>query len=154
DDMCGTNPAVQCGQPFPIAIPSGGSITCSYSGALPGENNCTNVATASTNGVHVGGGSGKADVVFGAPTSVVDDCVSVDDSRAGHLGDTCAPASYTYSLPIRYDVCGDYNFDNVASFTTDDTKASGSSSWTVHTQIACANGCTLTQGYWKNHSTH
>ena len=33
-----------------------------------------------------------------------------------------------------------------------DTGATGESSWTVNVNVACSQGCTLTQGYWKTHS--
>jgi hypothetical protein len=51
-----------------------------------------------------------------------------------------------------YDVCGEYEFTNIASFVTNDTGAMGSDFWTVIVDIPCLTGCTLTQGYWKTHS--
>jgi hypothetical protein len=155
EDMCGTTPAVDCGQPLPLNLAPGQTVTCSYAGALPSATSCTNNVTVSTiDSPHVGGGSASAAVTFGAPTSLIDDCVSVDDNRKGNLGSTCAATSYTYTLPIRYDVCGDYTYDNTASFTTSDTHTTASSSWTVSSHLDCNNGCTLTWGYWKTHSSY
>jgi hypothetical protein len=51
-----------------------------------------------------------------------------------------------------YATCGQYQFTNIADFTTNDTGATGSSSWTVDVNVPCDGGCTLTQGYWKTHS--
>jgi hypothetical protein len=153
DDMCGTTPTVVCGDTFPITIPAGGSVTCTYSGALPSATDCTNVATAKTTlASHVKGGTGSALVDFGAPTTVVDGCVAVTDNRAGSLGQTCATKTFNYTLPIAYDTCGEHDYDNTATFTTNTTGTTGSDSWNVHSQIDCVIGCTLTQGYWKTHS--
>ena len=45
-----------------------------------------------------------------------------------------------------------FKFINIASFTTNDTGTTGSSSWTVDINVPCAGGCSLTPGYWKTHS--
>ena len=42
---------------------------------------------------------------------------------------------------------------NTASFVTNDTATTGSGSWTVNVNVPCG-GCTLTQGYWKTHSSY
>jgi hypothetical protein len=87
--------------------------------------------------------------------------VDVSDSVVGFLGSVCAgqtlPAVFTYSAPVGpYPTCGDYVAENVASYVTLDTGATGSSSWSVAVQVPCegggGGGCTLTIGYWKTHA--
>jgi hypothetical protein len=64
------------------------------------------------------------------------------------------PKTFTYSRTIGpYDVCGTYTVDNTSAFVTNDTGATGDSSWTVNINVPCV-GCTLTYGYWKTHSNH
>ena len=85
-----------------------------------------------------------------------DECVSVSDTYAGSLGTVCAgdaPKTFTYSRTIGgYSTCGDYQIDNTATFTTNDTGTTGSSSSTVYAHVPCGGGCTLTIGYWKTHA--
>jgi len=87
-----------------------------------------------------------------------DECINVTDDKFGSLGTVCAgaaPKTFSYSLPVGpYDVCGEYQFINTASFVTNDTGASGKDSWTVDISIPCEGGCTLTPGYWKTHSSY
>ena len=42
---------------------------------------------------------------------------------------------------------------NTASFVTNDTAETGSASDTVAVHVECSQGCTLTPGYWKTHSS-
>jgi hypothetical protein len=150
----GIDAAVSCPS---SSVPAGGTLVCSYNAALPDAADRTNTATVTTSG-SVGGGSGTANVSFaGATITHVDESITVTDDYAGSLGtvtygvDTL-PKTFTYSRWIHFDVCGDYTVDNTASFTTNDTGATGSASWTVTVHVPCAGGCTLTQGYWKTHS--
>jgi hypothetical protein len=47
---------------------------------------------------------------------------------------------------------GPYDFKNCASFVTNDWQKTGESCWIVKVDVPCP-GCTLTQGYWKTHSS-
>jgi hypothetical protein len=79
---------------------------------------------------------------------------------AGALGTVCAadsPKTFTYSTtigPFSEEECGDHVVDNTASFLTNDTGASGSSSASVNVTVVCEppSGCTRTIGYWKTHA--
>lgn len=146
---------VDCGVDFPYTLAAGDTLTCTYGTALPDGSNRVNTATVATSG-KVLGGSGTADVIFGNPTNEYDECINVTDDKYGSLGTVCAgdaPKAFEYSLTVGpYDVCGEYEFVNVASFVTNDTGATGSDSWTVIVTVPCVGGCTLTQGYWKTHS--
>lgn len=136
-------------------------LECTYSASLPDKASRTNTATVTYN--KAGGADRTAtatkDVVFGEPTTETDECVTVTDDKKGTLGTVCAGSSPDtttfgpYALDVGpYAECGVYEFKNTATFTTNDTKTTGSSSWTVTVTVPCAGGCTLTQGYWKTHS--
>jgi hypothetical protein len=139
-----------------LEIPANSSATCDYSADLSDATSRTNTATATFNEIDF---TGTADVVFGEPTSEVDECIDVDDDQYGFLGTVCAdsePQTFNYSTTIGpYQECGDDQFVNVASFATNDTGSTGSDNWTVDITIECVDlGCTLTPGYWKTHSSY
>jgi hypothetical protein len=153
-----TAATVNCGVNFPYNLAGGGELVCTYSATLTSKTDGKNTAKVTTDGT-VPGGSGKADVTFGAPSNETDECVTVSDSNTGTnvSGQACAPAdtpkTFNYSRSVGpYSTCGDYTVNNTASFETNDNKEKGSSTWTIKVNVPCAGGCTLTQGYWKTHS--
>jgi hypothetical protein len=150
--------SVVCPVSLPYALPSGGSLVCTYETGLPNATTRTNTATVTTTGI-VGGGDATASVNFGTATvNKVDECITVSDDKYGSLGTVCAnvaPKTFSYSMYVGpYNTCGTYQFVNTASFVTNDTGASGSDPWTIDVDVPCGGGCTLTQGYWKTHSKY
>ncbi len=139
---------------FDGSIAAGDTLVCTYGAPLQDASSRTNTATATLNGIAF---EGQADVIFGDPTEVVDECVDVTDDQYGSLGTVCAneaPKTFSYSMYVGpYDVCEMYQLINIASFVTNDTGATGEDSWTVNVDVPC-DGCTLTPGYWKTHSTY
>lgn len=151
----GINASVSCGVSFPYSLAVGATLECTYSAALPNAADRLNTATATL----VGGAqySGSANVGFaGAEMTEIDECITVSDSLKGDLGSVCAsesPKTFSYTYNVGpYDVCGDYEVHNIASFTTNDTGDTGWSEWTVDINVPCG-GCSLTPGYWKTHSS-
>jgi len=167
---------VDCGVDFPYTLVAGGDLNCTYSADLPDGSDRTNTATATlqnydydSDGVGTADGttdfSGTANVEFsGTPSGEIDECIEVSESNVGALGTVCAgdaPQTFTYSLwfgkhpdaDVQLE-CGDNTHTNTASFVTNDTGATGEDSWTVNANVACAEGCSLTPGYWKTHSVH
>ncbi len=161
---------VECGVVFPYVLPAGGTLTCTYSATVPDGSGRVNTATATLqnhdydpDGVGTAAGTtdftGSAGVVGG---NEVDECVEVSDTNLGVLGTVCgwdAPHTFSYTLWFGTDpganvvlACGENGHQNTASFVTNDTGATGSDDWTVNANVACGQGCTLTQGYWKTHS--
>jgi hypothetical protein len=135
-------------------IAAGDTMTCTYGPvAVPDGTSRTNTAMATTTTLGIDGGSGQAAVTFGAPTTVLDNCVNISDTFAGSLGNICASHTFTYTRTIVADNlnCGNNTLNNTASLVSDDglTKTSSAS---VNVSVACVRGCTLTQGYWKTHS--
>jgi hypothetical protein len=153
--------SVDCPVPFPYELPAGGDLVCTYSSALSNADNRTNTATASLQNTPSGTTdfSGSANVDFtSAAVNEIDECVEVTDTYGGTLGTVCKTDTlpktfnYTYTFgPYTAEQCG-APFDNIntATFTANDTGATGSDLWNVNVTVACV--CSLTQGYWKTHS--
>lgn len=150
---------VTCPVSLPYVLASGANLVCSYTSVLPDASMRTNTATVTTTGV-VGGGSGSANVIFGTPTTLTDECAAVSDTQTTlSPAQLCAnvdtlPHVYSYVNNVSYTTCGDKQFVNTATFVTNDTQATGSDTWTVTVNVPCVLGCTLTQGYWKTHSSY
>ena len=78
---------VSCSVGFPYTLASKASFSCTYSGGLSNGSTRVNTATATTaTGSQIGGGSGKADVVFGSPTTEVNKSITVSDNYSGAGG--------------------------------------------------------------------
>jgi uncharacterized repeat protein (TIGR01451 family) len=105
-----------------LTIPAGKSVDIPYSCPLPAMVDGTNQATATWNG---GTASGQAPYAFGAPTSVVNDTVSVTDSfnngapilLPGGAG-ISAGATFTYSRDVPVPAVGCTPYPNVATITS------------------------------------
>lgn len=69
---------VECGVTFPHVVDSGETLECTYSTGLPDGTDRTNTATVTTSGA-VGGGEAEADVIFGDPTTLINDTINVED---------------------------------------------------------------------------
>jgi hypothetical protein len=141
----GINASVTCpATPF-VVSGGGGSVQCTYTASLPDSTSRVNTATASTTGA-VGGGSGTADVIFGAPTTIVgDDTVTVSD-QFGNLpanglgssnGNTSATFNYarSFTCPTNasaYDANGFYSATTPNTATIDQTGQNASESVTLN----------------------
>jgi hypothetical protein len=84
--------------------------------------------------------------------NTIDECVNVTDSYAGSLGTACVgdpnPKSFSYQRSIAVPANGCQSYDNTATFTTNDSGASGSASRTVEVCGPARTGA-LTIGFWK-----
>ncbi|MBM2843936.1 MAG: hypothetical protein HW404_1773, partial [Anaerolineales bacterium] len=158
----GTVPSVSCPFVLPVVVAGGTKMPdCTYSASgsgSPPASNTVNVYMDDGAGGSILGDSLTVPVVYSA-TNSVDECVDVSDSLMGLLGTVCAGTetsfTFTYSLTIGpFDVCGDYDVPNVASFLSNDTGTTGSAAWNVDVSVPCAGGCSLTPGYWKTHSMY
>ncbi|MFL0246246.1 hypothetical protein [Candidatus Clostridium stratigraminis] len=156
------------GVTFPYTINAGETLKGTYSADLPNASDRINTASAvlqnyayDSNGKALSNGttafSGTAKVSFtNASINLVDENVNVTDSLAGTLGtvnyNDTLPITYSYSRNVGpYASTGDYTVNNTATFITNDTKTTGSSSWNVIIHVP-SQGATLTIGYWKNHA--
>jgi hypothetical protein len=89
---------------------------------------------------------------IGFTENTIDECANVTDSYAGALGTACVgdsnPKSFTYqrTIPVPTNDC--QNYDNTATFTTNDTGATGFAGQTV-TVCGPAKTGALTIGFWK-----
>lgn len=164
----GIVPAVDCNgeEPedgLPATIPAESSLICTYASPLPNGDARTNEASATSTTPGIGAGSGTAPVEFGPPSELIDECVTVSDDNLEPplLGEVCvgeAPHTfeYTKSFGPFPNECVTYEFDNTASFVTNDNQETGEATSSIEIEVKCENegGCTLTQGYWKTHSEY
>lgn len=93
---------------------------------------------------------------FANPTiTYIDDIVTVFDSQGNNLGVALRQAStFTYNWVIGpFNACSDDTkvITNVATFTTNTTGTSGSTSYHINVRVPCT-GCTHTIGFWRNHA--
>ena len=83
----------------------------------------------------------------------IDECVNVTDSYQGTLGTVCVgdpnPKSFQYSRTISVPQYDCLSYDNTATFTTNDTGATGSAGQTVRVCGPVKTGA-LTIGFWQN----
>lgn len=147
---------------FPYILAAGGDLTCTYTTSLPDGSTRTNTATATLQNHSDGTASGTTDFTgtasidfSNATVTEKDKSVSVSDSLKGSLGiatfGTDTPKTFTYPYTVGpYSTSGTFTVNNTATFTTNDSGTTGSSSWTVTVNVP-SNGCTLTIGYWKTH---
>lgn len=156
----GVAATVSCPFALPLNLPAGYTLPskdgCSYvatgDGPLPGSNTAKVILADGSVGAET-----TVEVTANGST-VVDECVNVNDTLGGSLGTICASdaqQSFTFQYPLTagpYDQCGDYTVDNIATFVAATTGATGQASWQVKVNVPCqSGGCSLTQGYWKTH---
>ena len=150
-----------------LTVPANGTLVCDYDADLPDASARTNTATAElqnhdydSSGAPTNSGttsfSGSKNFDFtNATVTEIDESIDVGDSLQGGLGTVDAadaPKTLQYGRNVGpYNTCGDRTVENTASFTTNDTGATGQDSWTVNVNVPCG-GCTLTIGYWKTHA--
>ena len=88
---------------------------------------------------------------------------NVVDSHAGTLATNLFhgshnlhdSATFTYTRDIGAHHCGEFDVVNTVDVTSsDDHHLLATDTQTIHVTVPCATGCTLTQGYWKTHSTY
>lgn len=160
--------APSCSVTFPYTLSAGGDLVCTYSKSVADSSSQTNTATATlqnyiyaSDGTATANGTtdftGSTNVDFSsADITEVDKTVTVSDTLGGALGTatyTGTATTFTYSYTVGpFSVCGPQTVANTASFTTNDTGATGSSGWTVNIAVPCNAGCSLTIGYWKAHA--
>jgi hypothetical protein len=117
--------------------------------------------------------TGTEDVVFGAPTTVVNGSVVVTDEFNGGTGTEIgtatvaeSPKTFTVTTLLSSDPndqpaaileCGENLIVNAATVYVNDGGSLGvlldTATRNVPVFVACDFGCTLTQGYWKTHNT-
>lgn len=145
-------PVTCSGVTFPFELIPGDSVNCLYEANL-GSAAPENTATVTTvDGIAV---TAVAPINWdlAVVTGETGQCVNVDDSLAGPLGQVCVgeQTTFTFSYPYNigpYKICGDFTVDNTAVIR----ETGASASVQVNVKVPCAGGCSLTPGYWKTHS--
>ncbi|MEN9920287.1 MAG: hypothetical protein RL538_180, partial [Candidatus Parcubacteria bacterium] len=93
---------VTCPDGLAQELSAGDELICTYTLSPEEGTNVTNTATVTTTGL-VPGGGGTAPVVFGDPTTVIDDSINVTDTYEGALGETDTSTTFEYDRPL---TCG------------------------------------------------
>lgn len=107
-----------------------------------------------SNGTELVGGMAEfnfEDISFAE--NAIDETINVTDSYAGTLGTVSVgddnPTSFTYDRTVPVPTWNCLNYDNTATFTTNDLGATGSDSQTVRVCGPAKTGA-LTMGFWQN----
>jgi hypothetical protein len=126
-----------------VSVPASSTVSLPYVctfASNPGSG--TNTATAAWNKATFftpdGSASGTAAFVFGAPTTIKDDSVTVTDSLKGSLGScsiSTSPCTFTYSLSFSGVGGTGTSYANTVTFKTDTTGTTGSASQTAKVYV-------------------
>lgn len=154
NDLLAGNPvSVTCPGGNAQTLASTASLTCPYSVAVADTTTRTNVATVTTSGT-VAGATGTATATFGGPTNTFYDSIMVNDTN-GQSWSFSATGSQSYAMTLGCETPSPYT--NTASIVPAAASGANAASATASVAITCVNpvaGCTLSQGYWKTHSSH
>jgi len=153
---------LDCGVTLPYTLTTMTSLLCTYNLELADGIARTNTVTVTVpEDSQVGGSVASADFSFEEPTIEIDGCIDIYDDMGDPanpvlVGTVCGvadPVVIDYQTPIGpYAICDVYDFTNHAWFITDPSSTTGEVSWNMTVYVPCPDACTLTQGYWKNHS--
>lgn len=126
DNIGGQVVTVDCGVSFPYELGSGETLECTYSKDLDSGASRTNEVTVQTRG-EVLGNSATAEVIFGEPTTVENDQVTVKDTNLDETWSFQDSGTKTYTSTFS---CQDQGTnDNTATIV--ETEQSASASVTV-----------------------
>jgi len=153
---------------LPYDLAGGDTITCSYSADFDGiEDSTINTVTVEVDlESEVAGNMATADVVWGDPSEVIDECVIVNDSnpKGPQNYEVCADDldmngeyefnyEVTFSTDMETDVvweCGQNEYKNVVQVLTIVEEGKGDvldeDNWIVSGEFVCF--CSFSQGYW------
>jgi hypothetical protein len=166
---------------FPYVLAAGSTIDCTYSQALTAATDQSNVATATlqnhsfsstlvatnTGTTDFAGAAASADFSKATITKY-DDSITVTDTYpypggtvttlgTATVGVDTLPKTFKYPRwigPYTTADCGTINIDNRAAFVTNSSSTTGQADYRIVVTVPCPTGCTLTQGYWKTHSSY
>jgi archaellum component FlaF (FlaF/FlaG flagellin family) len=151
----GTIASVNCPT---TSLAPGRGVVCTYTASPGAGDDGVNTVEVTTNNPKVEGNTATADYDFGYPTTELDKCISVSDICVAGSTKVCLSQSpYTssvYTCAIGPYACGtETTYTNKVSFSAP-SGATGSAECSVDVSVPeCGEGCTLTQGYWKTHSS-
>ncbi len=147
---------------FPYDLAGGSSLTCSYKTEVSGKNDSLDTATVIIDGV-VPGNSATTTITWNGPSEELDECVTVTDtnSKGPQEIEICVSdleeGFYEFSYALSFsknleeaDVkwkCGQIEYQNTASFISNDNGQAGNSVWTVLGKVNCEQ-CWCSPGFW------
>jgi hypothetical protein len=160
-----------------MVVPKNTTLTCTFTATLPDLTPRTVTTTViQVNYDHALDASATANggttqfigqiplVPVAAPGTQTDRCAELSDEymdEVHDLGTACADASpvvrmFTGPITVTADSACEFEVPNVARFVAEDSGISGSDSTlirVVRTDCDPLDGCVLTPGYWKTHSS-
>lgn len=146
-DIGGLAADIDCGGiTFPKTMVDGESFTCDYSLIVPDATSRLETWTVSVDESGPWRSTTFTDqVVFGEPTTLIDDLVTIFDTRVpAGLGTLTAPGTVNYSVTYGpYDACVPVLIENIASFMTDDNEETGADTAAVTVGVT---GCSTDVG--------
>ncbi|MEN9791508.1 MAG: hypothetical protein RLZZ63_1166, partial [Gemmatimonadota bacterium] len=141
-DIGGLAADIDCGSiTFPKTMADGESFTCDYSLIVPDATSRLETWTVTVDESTGWRSTSFEDlVVFGEPTTFIDDVVTLFDTRVpAGLGTLTEPGQVLYSVTYGpYTACVPVLIDNVASFVTDDNEETGADTASVTVDVT---GC-------------
>ena len=139
----------------PSSVPAGDSTydyTCSPSDGSATSNTATVTWSDQTlgNGDLLAGGTKDVTVDFSFAENDIDECATVSDTNSNGPQNVsvCDTTTFNYSVTVPVPQYDCVNYDNTASFTTNDTGTTGSDGQRV-TVCGPAKTGALTIGFWK-----
>jgi hypothetical protein len=127
-----------------------GTFSCNYDGHPATAADTTVDATAT---YADGTASGSTAVSFHGVVPAENSVDILDSNLASPLAIHLDHSeTFNYTVHVSYATCGPHTLDNTAIVM--DSVELARSSHSVHINVPCASGCTLTQGYWKTHSKY
>jgi hypothetical protein len=144
-DIGGLAADIDCGSiTFPKTMADGESFTCDYSLIVPDATSRLETWTVTVDESSGWRSTSFEDlVVFGEPTTFLDDVVTLFDTRVpAGLGTLTAPGEVLYSVTYGpYTACVPVLIDNIASFVTDDNEETGADTASVTVDVTgCSSG--------------
>jgi hypothetical protein len=130
---------VMCdGFTFPTTLADGSSFICDYTIRVPDASTRIVTATVTVDESDPWrSSSATVTAVFGEPTLLIDDVVTIFDTRVpSGLGTLTAPGTIVYSVTYGpYTACVPVQIDNIASFVTDDNGEVGADAASVTVDV-------------------
>ena len=144
-DIGGLAADIDCGSiTFPKTMADGESFTCDYSLIVPDATSRLETWTVTVDETGGWRSTSFEDlVVFGEPTTLIDDVVTLFDTRVpAGLGTFTAPGEVLYSVTYGpYTACVPVLIENIASFVTDDNEETGADTASVTVDVTgCSSG--------------
>jgi hypothetical protein len=158
DKIGNTFATTTCDVSFPYILAPGESIACDYEMTILGDLDLNNEAIVEVGEESLVPGNSVQVAVNASLNNEIDEEISVSDNKYGVLASnltaTNTPYIFNYSMLVGPFIdSGEYTFENIATLVTGDTETVLNDNHIIQINVF-EPVCTLTQGYWKTHSSY